>query len=294
VSANAKLEHTTDGERRYIERLAAAHAQQFPIERALRSEQGDFHAIVLDDHAAAGGDEQETGGLAVEVGFDKGTGVDFRVGQEMRQRQGFEDAHGFGEFIDLASLAGGKVGRFQTAGVVFPLRLAAGIGGGGVGFESGLGQALEAGAELGADVVEEVGFHQRTARLAWLPEGRKIRRMPTIYVYQKCSTCRDALKWLDQKGIAREVKAIRETPPTPAELKVALTALGGNLRKLFNTSGVAYRELGMKDKLPGMSEAEAFGILSKNGNLVKRPFLIEGEKVLVGFKEAEWSAAFQA
>lgn len=114
--------------------------------------------------------------------------------------------------------------------------------------------------------------------------------MPTVYVYQKCSTCRDALKWLDQKGIACEVKAIRETPPTPAELKVALATLGGHMRKLFNTSGVDYRELGMKERLPAMSEAEAFEMLSKNGNLVKRPFLIVGTKALVGFKQAEWSA----
>jgi arsenate reductase len=118
--------------------------------------------------------------------------------------------------------------------------------------------------------------------------------MPTIYVYQKCSTCRDALKWLDGKGIACEVKAIRETPPTVAELKAALEAFGGNLRKLFNTSGVDYRELGMKDKLPTMSEAEALDLLSKSGNLVKRPFLIEGDKVLLGFKEAEWGTVLEA
>lgn len=117
--------------------------------------------------------------------------------------------------------------------------------------------------------------------------------MLTLYVYQKCSTCRDALKWLDQKGIAREVKAIRETPPTPAELKVALAAVGGDLRRLFNTSGVDYRELGMKDKLPSMSEQEALELLSKNGNLVKRPFLIDGQKVLIGFKEAEWCAGLE-
>ena len=115
--------------------------------------------------------------------------------------------------------------------------------------------------------------------------------MPTVYVYQKCSTCRDALKWLDQKGIACEVKAIRETPPTPAELKVALTALGGHVRKLFNSSGIDYRELGMKDRLPKMNEAEVFELLSKNGNLVKRPFLIDGPKVLVGFNHAEWQEA---
>lgn len=114
--------------------------------------------------------------------------------------------------------------------------------------------------------------------------------MPAIYVYQKCSTCRAALKWLDGRGMASEVKAIRETPPTRAELQVALAAAGGELRRLFNTSGTDYRELGMKDRLPEMGETEALDLLSKNGNLVKRPFFIDGQKVLLGFKEAEWSA----
>ncbi len=112
--------------------------------------------------------------------------------------------------------------------------------------------------------------------------------MLTIYVYQKCSTCRDALKWLDQQGIAHQVKAIRETPPSPAELKTALNASGGDLKKIFNTSGMDYRALGLKDQLPTMSESAAFELLSKNGNLVKRPFLIGEGKVLVGFKADQW------
>ncbi|MEO5912902.1 MAG: arsenate reductase family protein [Luteolibacter sp.] len=112
--------------------------------------------------------------------------------------------------------------------------------------------------------------------------------MLTVYGYQKCSTCRDAMKWLDARGIRYQVKAIRETPPTVDELKTVLAATGGDLRKLFNTSGVDYRELGLKDKLPAMSEAEALKLLSKNGNLVKRPFLIGEGKALVGFKDADW------
>lgn len=115
--------------------------------------------------------------------------------------------------------------------------------------------------------------------------------MLTVYAYQKCSTCRDALKWLAARGIPYEVKAIRETPPTVAELKTVLTATGGDLRKLFNTSGVDYRELGMKDKLPAMNEAQALEVLSANGNLVKRPFAVGDGKALVGFKEAEWVKA---
>jgi arsenate reductase len=112
--------------------------------------------------------------------------------------------------------------------------------------------------------------------------------MLRIYVYLKCSTCRDALKWLDDHGVAHEVKAIRETPPTPVELKSALKLLGGDIRKLFNSSGMDYRALGMKDKLPAMSEAEAIGLLAQNGMLVKRPFVLGKDIALVGFKPETW------
>ena len=115
--------------------------------------------------------------------------------------------------------------------------------------------------------------------------------MLTVYCYQKCSTCRDALKWLDGRGLAYQVKAIRETPPTPAELGTALNAAGGDLRKLFNTSGMDYRALGLKDQLPTMGQAAACELLARNGNLVKRPFLIGDGAVLVGFKEPEWRRA---
>jgi arsenate reductase len=112
--------------------------------------------------------------------------------------------------------------------------------------------------------------------------------MLTVYIYQKCSTCRDALKWLDAHEISYQTKAIRETPPTAAELKIALDALGGDLRKLFNSSGIDYRALGLKDQLPALSESDAFALLSQNGNLVKRPFLLGDGKVLVGFKPETW------
>jgi arsenate reductase len=115
--------------------------------------------------------------------------------------------------------------------------------------------------------------------------------MISVYAYKGCDTCRKALKWLNERGIPHEVKAIRETPPTVAELKaaVAVAAFGGDLRPLFNTSGGDYRELGLKDKLPGMSGDEAVVLLSKNGNLVKRPFVVGDGVVLVGFKEGEWA-----
>lgn len=112
--------------------------------------------------------------------------------------------------------------------------------------------------------------------------------MLKVYAYQKCSTCRDALKWLDGHHVRHTVVAIRENPPTPAELKSALKLLGGDIRKLFNTSGMDYRALGMKDRLPAMTEAEAIDLLSKNGNLVKRPFLIGDGMALVGFKPETW------
>ncbi len=115
--------------------------------------------------------------------------------------------------------------------------------------------------------------------------------MPTVYCYEKCSTCRDALKWLDGQGLAYQIKAIRDTPPTVAELRRALTAVGGELRKLFNSSGLDYRALGLKDRLPAMTETEALELLSNNGNLVRRPFLIGGATVLVGFKPAAWQQA---
>jgi arsenate reductase len=109
-----------------------------------------------------------------------------------------------------------------------------------------------------------------------------------VYVYQKCSTCRDALKWLEDHGIPHTVMAIRETPPTPAELESALRLHGNDIRKLFNTSGMDYRALGMKDKLPAMTTAEAIDLLSKNGNLVKRPFLIDEGMAFTGFKPDVW------
>ncbi len=115
--------------------------------------------------------------------------------------------------------------------------------------------------------------------------------MISVYAYKGCDTCRKALKWLVEKKIPHEVKAIRETPPTVAELNTALAAFGGDLRPLFNTSGGDYRELGLKDKLPGMTADAAVALLSKNGNLVKRPFVTGKGVVLAGFKPDEWTKA---
>lgn len=112
--------------------------------------------------------------------------------------------------------------------------------------------------------------------------------MISVYAYEKCDTCRKALKWLTANGIPHQVKPIRETPPSIAELKTALASNNGELRRLFNTSGVDYRAMGIKDRLSTLSEAEALQLLSSNGNLVKRPFLIGNGISLVGFQPDTW------
>ncbi len=112
-----------------------------------------------------------------------------------------------------------------------------------------------------------------------------------VYAYKNCDTCRKALKWLEENGVEHEVRAIRETPPAAAELERALAALGGEKRRLFNTSGGDYRELNLKETLPAMPEKEAIRLLSGNGNLVKRPLLFSGNTVLAGFDAAAWKAA---
>ena len=109
-----------------------------------------------------------------------------------------------------------------------------------------------------------------------------------IYTYKNCSTCKNALRFLDANGINYKNIPIRETPPSLGELKTMLKAYDGNIQKLFNTSGQDYRSMGLKDKLPSMSEVQKLKLLSEHGNLVKRPFLISGKQGRVGFKEDEW------
>jgi arsenate reductase len=109
-----------------------------------------------------------------------------------------------------------------------------------------------------------------------------------IYEYSKCSTCRKALKFLDNSNVAYEKVPIVETPPTKAELKKMLALQGGNLKKLFNTSGEVYRAMKIGEKLASMSESEALDLLASNGKLIKRPFALAGDKGLVGFNEDEW------
>ena len=115
--------------------------------------------------------------------------------------------------------------------------------------------------------------------------------MLKVYAYSKCGTCRKALTFLRARKIAFQEIAIRQTPPSPSELKAMLNARGA-IRKLFNTSGADCKALGLSAKLASMSEAEAIGLLADNGNLVKRPF-VSGDGVnLVGFDEVEWRSTF--
>ena len=106
--------------------------------------------------------------------------------------------------------------------------------------------------------------------------------------YPKCSTCQKAKKWLNEHNVEYTERHIAEEKPTYDELKEWHEKSGLPLKKFFNTSGLLYKEMKMKDKLPSMSEAEQLRLLSTNGMLVKRPILVTGDKVLVGFREAEW------
>ena len=110
-----------------------------------------------------------------------------------------------------------------------------------------------------------------------------------VYCYANCGTCRKALKWLDGQGITYRELPIRETPPSVAELRLALRELG-TIRKLINTSSQDYRELGLKDRLEGMETEAVFALLRENGNLVKRPFVVANGTAWTGFREADWEA----
>ena len=114
----------------------------------------------------------------------------------------------------------------------------------------------------------------------------------TVLCYKKCSTCQKALKWLDANGIAYEERPIKEENPTLEELKTWYGISGLPLKRFFNTSGLQYKALGLKDRLPGMDEEEQLDLLAADGMLVKRPILAGEDFVLVGFKPAEWEARF--
>jgi arsenate reductase len=110
----------------------------------------------------------------------------------------------------------------------------------------------------------------------------------TIICYPRCTTCKRAVAYLDQSGIAYEYRDIKVDNPTAEELADLWKKSGLPLRRFFNTSGQLYRQLELKDRLPSMSEKEMLDLLATDGMLVKRPILVSGQGVLVGFKEAEW------
>ena len=107
--------------------------------------------------------------------------------------------------------------------------------------------------------------------------------------YPKCSTCKKAKKHLEDLGVQFEDRNIVEENPTAEELRTWIGRSGYPVKKFFNTSGMKYRELGLKDKLPQMSDEEKIELLSTDGMLVKRPILIDGDRILVGFRETEWT-----
>lgn len=114
--------------------------------------------------------------------------------------------------------------------------------------------------------------------------------MYKIYIHPKCSTCIRALKYLDKRGIKYTTVDIRSQTPTLAELKSILSYTGANIKNLFNTSGMKYRELGLKDKLPTMTESDKFQLLISDGMLIKRPLLIDdtNKLAIISYKQEEY------
>lgn len=108
--------------------------------------------------------------------------------------------------------------------------------------------------------------------------------------YPKCTTCQNAQKWLDANGINYELRNIKTLNPTAEELKLWLKKSKLPIKRFWNTSGLQYKALGLKDKLPAMTDEEQLELLATDGMLVKRPILVDENFVLVGFKAAEWEA----
>ncbi len=107
--------------------------------------------------------------------------------------------------------------------------------------------------------------------------------------YSGCSTCQKAERWLKENGVDYDVRDIKSDNPTESELRKWHADSGLPLKRFFNTSGILYRELGLKNRLPNMSDDEMLALLAADGMLVKRPIAVSDDRVLVGFKENEWN-----
>ncbi|MGN7387416.1 arsenate reductase family protein [Sporosarcina sp. SAFN-015] len=116
----------------------------------------------------------------------------------------------------------------------------------------------------------------------------------TYYGYPKCGTCRKAKKWLENAGLEFEDINIAENPPTKEQLKEMIANSGLDIKKFFNVSGMKYRDLNLKDKLPEMTDDEKMSLLATDGMLMKRPIVTDGSKVTVGFKEDEYQEVWGA
>ena len=109
-----------------------------------------------------------------------------------------------------------------------------------------------------------------------------------VHCYSKCTTCKKALAWLEEQGIAYDLRDIKGENPSAEELELWWKMSGLPLKKFFNTSGLQYKALNLKDKLPDMSDEEQIALLASDGMLVKRPLLVADDYVLTGFRQAEW------
>ena len=119
-----------------------------------------------------------------------------------------------------------------------------------------------------------------------------MKKSAVVLAYSGCSTCKKALAWLTANGVAHDVRPIVEEPPTKRELAAWIPASGKPVRKWLNTSGLSYRALG-KEKIDAASDADLVSWLAADGKLVKRPVLVRGEQILVGFEAAAWSNALR-
>lgn len=121
--------------------------------------------------------------------------------------------------------------------------------------------------------------------------GKKVIIMLFVH-YPKCSTCQKAKAWLEGRGLSPDLRDIKAENPTETELRDWHARSGLPLKRLFNTSGLQYKALELKDKLPAMTEDEQYALLATDGMLVRRPILVDGDTVFFGFKEADWAAHF--